>query len=97
MTIYGRYPLYCSWNHKFPKFMNWRGYKNQDSHWTILTCMYLAFCKWTLGNSVDPDQIQQNVASDQGLHCFLIRISMWNIKKRKSTPDIPKILMDLSN
>ena len=28
-------------------------------------------CTWTLANSADPDQMPQNVASDQGLHCCL--------------------------
>ena len=26
--------------------------------------------KWTLTNSVDPDQTPQNAVSDQGLHCL---------------------------
>ena len=32
----------------------------------------------TLANSVDPYQMPQNVASDQGLHCLLTRFSIKN-------------------
>ena len=41
--------------------------------WTSLF-PYLLKCLKTAGwlaNSLDPDQMPQNVASDQGLHCFL--------------------------
>ena len=38
------------------------------SEWNIKRVI----CKtWTLANSTDPDQMPQNVASDQGLHCLL--------------------------
>ena len=33
--------------------------------------IYPKYSGWrALANSVDPDQMPQNVASDQGLHCF---------------------------
>ena len=37
-------------------------------------CVKRVICKtWTgtFANSADPDQMPQNVASDQGLHCLL--------------------------
>ena len=41
----------------------------------------------TLTNSADPDQMPQNVSSDQGLHFLLIGISIKNkIKMNKYTP-----------
>ena len=39
---------------------------------TALTHLYLAFHKWTVANSVDPDQTPHTAASDQGLHFALI-------------------------
>ena len=41
--------------------------------------------------TADPDQMPQNVASDQDLHCLLTGISTQNRIKWKSTPDTPKI------
>ena len=39
---------------------------------TLLTHKSIAFIYGTLANSAEPDQILQNVASDQVLHCLLI-------------------------
>ena len=54
---------------------------------TLLTHMCLASHFWDLGNSADPDEMPQNAASDQGLHCFLTGICVGNIirKKKKYT------------
>ena len=38
----------------------------------------------TCTNSVDLDQMLQNAASDQGLHCFLKGISMRNTIRKKT-------------
>ena len=38
--------------------------------WTNLTHYCIVSDKGTLTNSADPDQTQQNVASNQGLHCL---------------------------
>ena len=40
-----------------------------------LTHLRLVSTKGTLANSGDPDQMPQNAASDQGLHCLhLVRV-----------------------
>ena len=45
----------------------------------------------TYVNSADPDQMSQNAASDQGLHCLLTGMSIRNRLKMKSTPNTHKI------
>ena len=41
-----------------------------------LTHIFLASFYGTWANSTDPDQMLQNMASDQGLHCLLTEFSI---------------------
>ena len=53
----------------------------------LLTHLSLASCKrGTLANSVDPDQMPQNAASDQGLHCLQKFLQNMVVIKTKQTP-----------
>ena len=38
---------------------------------TVIRKTWTGFSAGTLANSADPDQMPQNMASDQGLHCLL--------------------------
>ena len=54
-------PLYLGWSHQS---------LSDDLHnWKRKFYITLSFGQTSL-NRVDPDQMPQNVASDQGLHCF---------------------------
>ena len=44
----------------------------------ILTHISLASLLGAYANSTDPDQMPQNAAADQGLHCLLTEISFKN-------------------
>ena len=50
-------------------------------------------------NSADPDQTPHDVASDQGLHCWLTGFSIKNVQKRqnRSEPLKWQIHVDSSN
>ena len=67
----------------------------------VLTHISLASHFWDIGkhcNIADPEQTSQNAASDQGLHCLLMRISLKNKIKMKKVHQPPlELEMDLSN
>ena len=60
--------------------------------------LWLASHIWNIGNSVDPDQMPHNEASDQDLHCLLTGISIYNmLNKRKIHQLLLKWQMNSSN
>ena len=63
-----RFFFYCHNRCFFSFYQQWDFDKTFSIFWIRLFVQH-AFCG-TKVNNVDPDQTQQNVASDQGLHCL---------------------------
>ena len=70
------------------------------AHWPVVSLTHLsqASHKGTLANRVDPDQMPQNAASDQGLHCLhqVQRFLQNMIIKKKTNQTLLILEMGLS-
>ena len=81
-----RYYDWSVWYHIYPKYLDaLTPYHPCPKHWTFY---YWLMCLRTAGwvvNSVDPDQMPQNVASDLGLHCLLRPVSLKIWRKCSTT------------